>query len=159
MAEYDDYDSYEDYTDEPDQLDRQILKLLQADARMPHAEIGKKVGLSRQAVTKRVKSLEDWRYIRGYTVVTDHYEKNVNMAVIFTVAPEHYKKMLEVLKKQHWCELIMRARDNRVLAFCSFDDMRDFPFFMRALALDVGNIENMEVLEISRVHKGTIIAS
>ncbi|MBR7799757.1 Lrp/AsnC family transcriptional regulator [Undibacterium fentianense] len=49
-----------------DQFDRKILQLLQEDARMSHAEIGRQVHLSQPAVSERIKRLESQQIIRGY---------------------------------------------------------------------------------------------
>ena len=45
---------------------RKILNLLQQDARMSHAEIGRQVHLSQPAVSERIKRLEANEVIRGY---------------------------------------------------------------------------------------------
>lgn len=51
-----------------DDTDRQILALLQQDARLTNAEIGKEVGLSAPSVFERVKKLEQRGVIEGYAV-------------------------------------------------------------------------------------------
>ena len=49
-----------------DQFDKKILQVLQQDARISHAEIGRKVYLSQPAVSERIKRLEAAGVIRGY---------------------------------------------------------------------------------------------
>lgn len=49
-----------------DQYDQKILQLLQQEARMSHAEIGRQVHLSQPAVSERIKRLEQQQIIRGY---------------------------------------------------------------------------------------------
>jgi Lrp/AsnC family leucine-responsive transcriptional regulator len=49
-----------------DQFDKKILQLLQEDARMSHAEIGRQIHLSQPAVSERIKRLESSNIIRGY---------------------------------------------------------------------------------------------
>ncbi|BBB58633.1 AsnC family transcriptional regulator [Undibacterium sp. KW1] len=49
-----------------DQFDQKILQLLQQDARMSHAEIGRQVHLSQPAVSERIKRLEAAQVIRAY---------------------------------------------------------------------------------------------
>src|SRR5918996_700054 len=49
-----------------DELDKRLLALLESDARMPMAELGRRVGLSRTATLARVRALEDRGAIRGY---------------------------------------------------------------------------------------------
>ncbi|BAV64958.1 Lrp/AsnC family transcriptional regulator [Sphingobium cloacae] len=55
---------------ELDGKDRAILRLLQLNARLTHAEIGEKIGLSPSACHRRVKLMEANGVIRGYTIVT-----------------------------------------------------------------------------------------
>ena len=49
-----------------DDLDAHLLRLLQANARMPVAELGRRIGLSRTATLARMRRLEDDGMIRGY---------------------------------------------------------------------------------------------
>ena len=49
-----------------DAVDRQILEILQVDARINMRALGQRVGLSSPAVTERVRRLEASRVIRGY---------------------------------------------------------------------------------------------
>ncbi len=49
-----------------DQYDQKILQLLQQDARVSHAEIGRQVHLSQPAVSERIKRLEANQIIRAY---------------------------------------------------------------------------------------------
>ena len=51
-----------------DDVNRHLLALLQSNAREPLASLARKVGLSRNAVTERLKCLERDGIIAGYTV-------------------------------------------------------------------------------------------
>ena len=52
---------------ELDKIDRQILRLLQAEGRMPFTELGERIGLSTTPCTERVRRLEREGIIMGYT--------------------------------------------------------------------------------------------
>jgi Lrp/AsnC family transcriptional regulator, leucine-responsive regulatory protein len=52
-------------SNEIDQLDRRILHALQIDARVSHAELGRRIGLSAAATGERVKRLEAAQVITG----------------------------------------------------------------------------------------------
>ncbi len=54
-----------------DDIDRQILDLLQRDARMTNAAIAAEVGLTAPSVFERVRKLEQRGVIRGYTINID----------------------------------------------------------------------------------------
>ena len=56
---------------ELDELDKEILKVLQGDARMPLAEVARKVDVARATVHQRVKRLEQAGVIRGATLELD----------------------------------------------------------------------------------------
>ena len=49
-----------------DQIDRQILAQLQADGRMTNVELASRVGISAPPCLRRVRTLEEAGYIRGY---------------------------------------------------------------------------------------------
>ncbi len=49
-----------------DAVDDRLVALLQVDARLSMAELGRRVGLSRTATLARVRALEDAGVIRGY---------------------------------------------------------------------------------------------
>lgn len=54
-----------------DNTDRQILDLLQRDARMTNAAIGEVVGMTAPSVYDRVRKLEARGIIKGYTALVD----------------------------------------------------------------------------------------
>lgn len=54
-----------------DAIDTTILAELQADARLPFAELGRRVSLSTPAVIERVRKLEESGAIRGYHARVD----------------------------------------------------------------------------------------
>jgi Lrp/AsnC family leucine-responsive transcriptional regulator len=49
-----------------DAIDRQILNILQSDARTPNAELARQIGMAPSAVLERVRKLEERQVIRGY---------------------------------------------------------------------------------------------
>ena len=56
---------------EIDDRDWILLELLQADARMPFAELGRRTSLSPPAAAERVRRLEDAGLITGYHAAVD----------------------------------------------------------------------------------------
>lgn len=54
-----------------DKIDGKILEILMKDARTPHARIAEEVGLSRPAVSDRIRKLETTDIIKGYSVILD----------------------------------------------------------------------------------------
>jgi Lrp/AsnC family leucine-responsive transcriptional regulator len=56
---------------ELDKVDRALLVALSRDGRRPAADLAKELGLSRQAVTERIRDLERRGVIRGYRADVD----------------------------------------------------------------------------------------
>ncbi|MEM3402845.1 MAG: Lrp/AsnC family transcriptional regulator [Candidatus Hadarchaeales archaeon] len=54
-----------------DEIDRKLLSLLQANAKVPFAELGRRLGISSSGVHKRVRKLERGGIIRKYVAVVD----------------------------------------------------------------------------------------
>lgn len=54
-----------------DYIDRQILTILQENARTSNAEIARQVGLAPSGVSERIRKLEERGTIEGYTIRTD----------------------------------------------------------------------------------------
>lgn len=73
--------------DEPlDALDRAILRSLQTDGRLTNVELAKRVRLSPSPCLRRVKSLEDRGYIRGYTALLDRARVGRGLHVVVMVS-------------------------------------------------------------------------
>jgi Lrp/AsnC family transcriptional regulator, leucine-responsive regulatory protein len=69
-----------------DALDRDILRHLQADGRLTNVELAKRVRLSPSPCLRRVKSLEDRGYIRGYTALLDRARVGRALHVVVMVS-------------------------------------------------------------------------
>ena len=52
-----------------DVIDRQILNILQSEARTSNAEIARQVGLAASATLERVRKLEERGMIKGYEAI------------------------------------------------------------------------------------------
>ena len=83
-------------TYEIDDIDRNILRLLQANARTPLKEIAAEVFLSSPAVSARINNLENLGYIRGYHAEVDpvalgyHIRAFINLEVAPVDKKEFY---------------------------------------------------------------------
>ncbi len=68
-----------------DEIDRKILAELQADGRMTNVELAKRVGISAPPCLRRVRTLEDAGYIRGYHANVDPRELGFEVQVFAMV--------------------------------------------------------------------------
>ena len=64
-----------------DPIDRKILAELQADGRMTNVELAKRVGISAPPCLRRVRTLEEAGYIRGYHAEVDARELGFEVQV------------------------------------------------------------------------------
>ncbi len=73
-----------------DKTDIALLALLRDDARMPTAELARRLGLSRTTVQSRMERLQRQRVIAGYTVVVPEAleAELVRAHVLITLAPK-----------------------------------------------------------------------
>ncbi len=79
-----------------DKIDRKILALLQKDATMPVAEIGRKVGLSTTPCWRRIQKMEEDGVIRRRVAVLDPAKVNAGVTVFMAVRTnEHTETWLK----------------------------------------------------------------
>ncbi|GAB3128293.1 Lrp/AsnC family transcriptional regulator [Novispirillum itersonii] len=81
--------------------DRQLLTLLQQNAREPTASLARKLGVSRSAVQERIARLESAGVITGYTVRIDHSRvtNTVNCLTMTACTNKSYADVMAALKK------------------------------------------------------------
>jgi len=66
-------------------IDKQILELIQRDARIANVEIARRVGLAPSAVLERVRKLEERGIIRGYAAEINPKEVGLGLTVFVFV--------------------------------------------------------------------------
>ncbi len=71
-----------------DSIDRMILAELQADGRMTNVELARRVGISAPPCLRRVRTLEESGYIRGYHADVDARELGFEVQVFVMVGLE-----------------------------------------------------------------------
>lgn len=73
-----------------DEMDRRILSLLQQDARLPNAEIARRVGMAPSATLERLRKLEERGVIQGYEARIDARKLGLGLtAFIFVKANDN----------------------------------------------------------------------
>ena len=68
-----------------DSLNWNILNLLQQNARISNAAIGRKVGTSSPAVSERIKKMEDAGLILGYKTLVSPFRADYQLKAIITL--------------------------------------------------------------------------
>lgn len=82
-----------------DDLDRELVALLQANARAKTSDIAKKLGIARTTVHERITRLERLGYITGYTVklAQDPGQQMVEAFVLIEVLQQQNKQINQKL--------------------------------------------------------------
>ena len=75
-----------------DKIDRKILALLQKDATLPVAEIGRKVGLSTTPCWRRIQKMEEDGIIKGRVAVLDPVKVNAGVTVFVSVRTNEHNE-------------------------------------------------------------------
>ncbi|WP_394778497.1 Lrp/AsnC family transcriptional regulator [Undibacterium sp.] len=85
---------------ELDQMDGKILEILQEDARVTLAEIGRRIHLSQPAVAERVRRMEAANVITGYHARVNPAALGYGMTAFVRVAPHSDYRALAAAAQQ-----------------------------------------------------------
>ena len=86
-----------------DKIDKRILGILQKDATIPVAEVGRRVGLSTTPCWRRIQRMEEEGIIRGRVAVLDPHRVNAGVTVFVSIrtsshSAEWLKRFAEVVR-------------------------------------------------------------
>lgn len=140
---------------ELDEIDRQLLALLGANARLPVAKIATKLGIARTTAQARLDRLERAGVIAGYTVkLTEAAERNmIRATVLIHMRPTAQAAVLRELGRLPAVERVHTTSGRFDLA-CQ---LRTDSTMALDEALDrIGAIDGVEVME-SLIHLSTRI--
>jgi DNA-binding Lrp family transcriptional regulator len=141
-----------------DVTDRELLSLLQTNARESVTTLGKKLGVARTTVLARLKRLEESGVITGYSVRLNQatLEKSLQAYVGLSVAPKSGRDVLKRLNKMPEIKLV-----------CSVSGEFDYVAWIRAetpdaldrLLDEIGDIDgvsktNTSVVLAERINRG-----
>lgn len=84
-----------------DRIDAAILRELYADARIPRAELSRRVGLSSPSVADRVRRLEDTGVITGYGARIDPAHLGYGLTILIRARPlpGEMNNMIEAIRE------------------------------------------------------------
>ena len=139
-----------------DDTDREILALLEEDARLGYAEIGKKLGLTRQTVKNRVNILEEMGVIRGYrTIVDTAADRRVILFFIdMEFTPEAFVEGVEYLKKEPMVRKLYQVTGSFRLHMVSFaDSAMQLQEYTDRLGMELKGITSMKISVVMSVLK------
>ena len=142
-----------------DPIDRQILAELQADGRMTNVELASRVGISAPPCLRRVRTLEEAGYIRGYHADIDARELGFEVQVFAMVRLlSQAEADLSVFEARcrSWplvreCHMLNGEID--FILKCVAPDLSSFQAFLTGDLLRAENVANVKTSLVIRVAK------
>lgn len=134
-----------------DIFDRRILALLQRDASLPLDDIGAEVGLSRNAVWRRQRALEETGVIRRRVAIVDPDKLGLGLTVF-----------LHIRVKDHapgWLERLAQAIRETPEILGAYRTTGDRDFLVRARVADMKAYDSLYQRLIRRVELAEVSAS
>lgn len=134
-----------------DHLDRRILAILQRDAGLSLEELGDRVGLSRNAVWRRVKALEETGIIRARVALLDPEKLGLGLTVFMMIKAERHTT--------DWLDNFTRATADMPEILGAYRMTGDLDYLIRARVADVKAYDRLYKDLIARVDLHDVSAS
>ena len=139
-----------------DPIDRKILAEVQADGRMTNVELAKRVGISAPPCLRRVRTLEESGFIRGYHADVDARELGFEVQVFAMVALERQAEVdLSAFEEQcrNWplvreCHMLNGEID--FILKCVAPDLTSFQTFLTNELTAADNVASVKTSLVIR---------
>ena len=133
-----------------DQKDRQILRALQANARITNLELAEKVNLSPTPCARRVKQLEDAGIITEHVTRLDHELLGLNLMAMISVTMdkhtadrfEKFEQAAALLPEVMEC-YVVTGQDSDFLIKVLVRDMRHYEEFLLRRLTKLGGVSGV----------------
>lgn len=142
-----------------DEIDRKILSELQADGRMTNVELAKRVGISAPPCLRRVRTLEEQGYIRGYHADVDARGLGFEVQV-FAMVGLHRQAQADLAAFEAACRSWPLVRECHMLngevdfiLKCVAPDLSSFQHFLTEELLSTPNVESVKTSLVIRAAK------
>lgn len=142
-----------------DDIDRKILAELQGDGRMTNVELARRVGISAPPCLRRVRSLEEQGYIRGYHADVNARELGFEVQVFALVRlhsqAEHDLAAFEAMARD-WplvreCHMLNGEID--FILKCVAPDLSGFQTFLTQCLTSAENVASVKTSLVIRCAK------
>ncbi|MBT0958169.1 Lrp/AsnC family transcriptional regulator [Alphaproteobacteria bacterium KMM 3653] len=139
-----------------DQIDRMILAELQADGRMTNVELAKRVGISAPPCLRRVRTLEETGYLRGYHAEVDSRSLGFEVQV-FAMVGLNSQSQADLHEFEELCQGWPLVRECHMLngeidfiLKCVAPDLSSFQTFLTEDLLAVTNVASVKTSLVIR---------
>lgn len=142
-----------------DPIDRKILAELQADGRMTNVELAKRVGISAPPCLRRVRTLEEAGYIKGYHADVDARELGFEVQVFAMVGLASQAES-DLTAFENRCRAWPLVRECHMLngevdfmLKCTAPDLSSFQKFLTGELLSTPNVASVKTSLVIRCAK------
>ena len=142
-----------------DPIDRKILAELQADGRMTNVELARRVGISAPPCLRRVRTLEESGYIRGYHADVDSRELGFEVQV-FALVGLHSQAEADLSAFEARCRSWPLVRECHMLngeidfiLKCAAPDLSTFQSFLTEELTAAENVASVKTSLVIRCAK------
>jgi DNA-binding Lrp family transcriptional regulator len=142
-----------------DPIDRKILAELQADGRMTNVELARRVGISAPPCLRRVRTLEEQGYIRGYHADVNPRELGFEVQV-FAMVGLHSQAEADLSAFEARCRAWPLVRECHMLngeidfiLKCVAPDLSTFQTFLTEELTAAPNVANVKTSLVIRCAK------
>ncbi|SOC05168.1 Lrp/AsnC family transcriptional regulator [Rhodobacter maris] len=146
-------------TSKLDEIDRKILAELQADGRMTNVELAKRVGISAPPCLRRVRTLEEAGYIRGYHADVNPRELGFEVQV-FAMVRLHSQAETDLSAFERRCKAWPLVRECHMLngeidfvLKCAAPDLSTFQNFLTGELTAAENVASVKTSLVIRCAK------
>jgi len=146
-------------TSKLDPIDRHILAELQADGRMTNVELARRVGISAPPCLRRVRTLEDSGYLRGYHGDVDARALGFEVQVFAMVGLQSQAET-DLSAFEHRCRNWPLVRECHMLngevdfiLKCVAPDLSSFQTFLTEQLTAADNVASVKTSLVIRVAK------
>lgn len=134
-----------------DTFDARILRLIQSDAALPLDEIGDKVGLSRNAVWRRIKALEANGTITGRAALLDPAKLGLGLTVFMMIRTDRHAP--------DWLERFAKVTRDMPEILGAYRMTGELDYLIRARVADVKDYDRLYQAIVSRIELADVSAS
>lgn len=139
-----------------DPIDRKILAELQADGRMTNVELAKRVGISAPPCLRRVRTLEEAGYIRGYHAEVDSRALGFEV-LVFAMVGLQSQAEVDLTAFEGLCQAWPLVRECHMLngevdfiLKCAAPDLSTFQSFLTGELLTANNVASVKTSLVIR---------
>ena len=142
MPTYSSNESHSNY--DIDNIDRQILTLLQQDARMSITDIAEAVHLSATPCARRIKRLEEAGIITGYHTLVDPQKLGYRLAIFIAVSMDRHTA-------ERFEEFENRVKEFDEVVSCSIVTGRTEDYLLKVVVRDMAHYEEFLLHRLNRL--------